>query len=121
VSTFNLPLSGSVPIMQAFAPLWTNAYTINLGTSAQPDVEKDVLTEVGSYGRQMGRLCDALLLLLQRVEINEEGLSKGESAALAVLRSMPAEPRALEDLHHVLKGVEDIKARYSSKPRKAEV
>ncbi len=38
---------------------------INLGTSRNPDVEAEILKDVGSYGRQLGRIGDALDVLLK--------------------------------------------------------
>jgi hypothetical protein len=43
---------------------WTfgnvSLFSINLGTSKAPEVETRVLNEVGSYGRQLGRIGEAL-------------------------------------------------------------
>ena len=40
---------------------------INLGQSSNPTVEEEVLTDVASYGRQLGRISDALAVLLARL------------------------------------------------------
>jgi hypothetical protein len=54
----NLPLSG--PVTQTFP--WTNYITINVGTSSNPAIEKDALSDVASYGKQLGRIGDALIV-----------------------------------------------------------
>jgi hypothetical protein len=37
---------------------------INLGQSSDPDVEQEGLSDVGTYGKQIGRISDALIVLL---------------------------------------------------------
>lgn len=39
---------------------------INLGQSSDPDVEQEVLSDVGTQGKQIGRIGDALTVLLRR-------------------------------------------------------
>src|SRR4051812_4790248 len=81
------PLSGDV--IQAINPWnWTiNALgsqfglvNINLGTSADPGLEKQILDEVGSYGRQLGRVGEALGVLL--AHLDRTGLSDDEKKKL---------------------------------------
>ena len=48
---------------------WTwNLFTINLGQSSDPKVEQRVLNEVGSYGRQLGQIGDAVGVLMSLVD-----------------------------------------------------
>ena len=42
---------------------------INLGKSSDPDLEQTILNEVGTYGRQLGRLGEALEVLLSHVKL----------------------------------------------------
>lgn len=86
-----LPLSGDVT--QAINPWsWTFGPTsnqvglvnINLGRSANPEVEQEVLDEVGSYGKQLGRIGDALGVLLRHVHM--ENLDDAERDTLTALR-----------------------------------
>src|SRR3954451_20201998 len=86
---FNLPLSGGVD--QVFQ-LWTSLFravgsqfgliNINLGQSSNPTVEEEVLADVASYGRQLGRIADALAVLLARLPPAAE-LTLQERDALA--------------------------------------
>jgi len=72
-----LPLSGYVT--QAINP-WNWMFNsvgsqfglinINLGKSADPQLEEQILEEVGSYGRQLGRLGDVLGVLLKHVKLS---------------------------------------------------
>jgi hypothetical protein len=64
---------------------------IDLGQTPHPEVEQAVLDEVGSYGRQLGRIGDALEVLLDRVKL--DGLSQAEKDALSALRGQLAAVR----------------------------
>ena len=71
------------PLTVSFAPSqlsqvinpwsWTvgdfSLFTVNLGQSAAPQVETRVLDEVGSYGRQLGRIGDALRVIMSRTDL----------------------------------------------------
>ncbi len=50
-------------------------FNINLGNARDPDLEIRILDQVGSYGRQLGRLGDALKVLLDHVDL---GVLKAE-------------------------------------------
>jgi hypothetical protein len=96
-----LPLSGDVT--QTLFP-WTNALTINLGQSADPAVERDALS-VASYGRQLGRIGDALIVLLRHLPQTHE-LPEDERRAIRDLTTMLHELANVKDRHgarHVLR------------------
>jgi hypothetical protein len=67
---------------------WTfgdfSLFSINLGQSAAPGVESRVLAEVGSYGRQIGRIGDALKVLLAWAEAQPNGPSRNDPAIKAL-------------------------------------
>ena len=44
---------------------------IDLGATAHPETEQKILEEVGSYGRQLGRIGDALEVLLNHVKLEQ--------------------------------------------------
>jgi hypothetical protein len=106
----NLPLSG--PVVQTFNIAWPVPFsfgpwpyppgppTVSVGTSARPEVEREVLAEAGSYGRQLGRIGDALLVLLKDVDL--EKLSE-------------AEAKAIRELKVMLETIADIKERHGAK------
>jgi hypothetical protein len=71
---------------------------INLGQTAHPEIEQKVLDEVGSYGRQLGRIGDALEVLIDRVP--REGLSKQDADAFAILKGQLAEIRKVKQREH---------------------
>ncbi len=105
---FKLPLSGDVT--QAINP-WTMFFNpigsqmglinINLGNSSEPAVESQVLSDVASYGKQLGRIGDALVVLLAHFH-PAETLTKAEEDAIRDLKSM-------------LGAIADVKERYSPK------
>ena len=105
-----LPLSGNVT--QAINP-WNwmlnsvggqfGIVNINLGRSADPELEEQILEEVGSYGRQLGRISDVLGVLLKHVKVDE--LSDDDKKKIWAFESQLAE-------------IERLKARHSALPRK---
>ena len=89
---FRLPLSGDVS--QAINP-WSwffravgsqiGLININLGKSRDPGLEQRILEDVGSYGRQIGRIGDALRVLLDHADLRH--LEPAEQQIIADLRS----------------------------------
>jgi hypothetical protein len=67
---------------------------VNLGQTPRPDIEQKLLDEVGSYGRQIGRIGDALEVLIDHVKL--DGLSREEADALAILKGQLAEVRRVK-------------------------
>jgi len=67
---------------------------INLGQTPHPEIEQKVLDEVGSYGRQLGRIGDALEVLIDHAAL--KGLSQAETDALAILKGQLAEVRKVK-------------------------
>jgi hypothetical protein len=67
---------------------------IDLGHTRQPELEHAILDDVGSYGRQLGRIGDALEVLINHIEL--DGLSTAEGDALAALRVQLAAVREVK-------------------------
>ena len=67
---------------------------INLGQTAHPEIEQKVLDEVGSYGKQLGRIGDALEVLIDHAALKD--LSREEAEALAILKGQLAEIRKVK-------------------------
>jgi hypothetical protein len=74
-------------LMQAINP-WTfnqqgaqfGFINIDLGTTAESDLERKILDKVGSYGKQIGRIGDALDVILKHVKLGD--LTPDEQDAL---------------------------------------
>ena len=67
---------------------------INLGQTAHPEVERTILDEVGSYGKQLGHIGDALEVLLRHARL--EGLSRAEKGAIDILKGELAQVREIK-------------------------
>lgn len=69
-------------------------FNISIGQTPRPDIEQKVLDEVGSYGRQLGRIGDALEVLLNQVKV--WSLTPAEVDAVEVLRGQLAQVRQIK-------------------------
>jgi len=94
MATFKMPLSGDVvqsinPWTAFFSPIGSQlgVININLGQSSDPDVEQEVLSDVGTYGKQIGRISDALIVLLAHFH-PKRALTSEEAAAIDALKDM---------------------------------
>ena len=76
------PTSLNQPIL----PNWSfNLFNVNLGASSNAAVEQEVLQTVGSYGRQLGHLAEALEVVINRLGLLESTkLSRAEKDTLRV-------------------------------------
>jgi hypothetical protein len=96
-------LSGDV--MQAINPWswWTNAMgqfgLINISTnaSANPRLEREIVNDVASYGRQLGRINEVLYALLQHT--SQESWSATERREAADFRRMADAIAAVKAKH----------------------
>lgn len=101
MANFLLPLSGNVS--QAINP-WSwftkvvggqfGFININLGKSSDPALEQQILDDVGSYGRQLGQLGDALEAVLAHMKT--EGWDKESKEAVAAFRFQMTEVKRLK-------------------------
>jgi len=90
--TFKLPLSGDVvQSINPFTAFMTGGQfgliNINMGQSSEPKVEEEVLSDVATYGKQLGRIGDALVVLLAHFHPRKP-LTAEETAAIDALREM---------------------------------
>ncbi len=76
---FKLPLSGDV--VQSIYPSFFSPtggqfglVNITVGQSSAPEVEKDVLSDVAGYGKQIGQIADALLAVIEHLETHPENV-----------------------------------------------
>jgi len=88
-------------LWQAINP-WSFAFTgeqfglvnISIGATRHPEVEREILDEVGSYGHQLGHIGDALEVLIDHFD--QSGLAQPEKDALAILKGELAEIRKVK-------------------------
>lgn len=100
---YTAPLGGAVT--QAF-DLWSQWFqnvgqmglvNIDIGRTPKPELERRILQEVGSYGRQIGRISEALDVLIDQADLDRTKLSDAQIAALHDFREMVAEVRRCKD------------------------
>ena len=107
---WRLPLSGAVvqPWKWAFNTTGSQVgfININLGHSSEPELEQRLLDEVGTYGRQIGQIGDALGVLLNHLD--RKALSAEEQ-------------QVLEKLKEQLDKVAHIKRDYRAELRSARI
>ncbi len=98
---FYMPLSS--PVNQAFQ-YWTKMtmgqvglININMGKSSDPELEQKIIEDVGSYGRQIGQLSDALLAVLQHMKTDTWDAESKE--AVEAFRLQVKEVAKLKERH----------------------
>jgi hypothetical protein len=96
--SFNLALAPS-QLTQTINPWsWTfgdmSLFTVNLGRSSDPNFEARVLEQVGSYGRQIGRIGEALAVVLDHIELKD--LSRDDEIVLEALKRQLKDVAALK-------------------------
>jgi hypothetical protein len=117
-----LPLSGDVT--QAINPWswWLSSMrqfgfvNINQMESSNPEMEREILENVASYGRQLGRIIEALSVALEHTQFSN--LTEDEQQALECFTEMATEIAAVkggyvtlseETLDHFLAGIRRLK------------
>jgi len=108
---FKPPLSGDV--VQSINPLTAfmtggqfGLVNVTIGQSSAPDVEKDVLSDVASYGKQLGQIGDALLVVIERLVAQQPDLAKDDAI------------RAFENMLHQIADVKTRHHRAALRPRR---
>jgi hypothetical protein len=97
LSAFNLMNWAPRSLDQPILPGWQfGNVVINYDNSSSPETERQIVS-AQSYGRQIGRLMDAVCVLINKQEESREGL------------------KALEDLVKLHKEIENIKVRVAER------
>jgi hypothetical protein len=68
-----------------------------LGQSSAPEVEKDVLSDYGTYGKQLGQIGDALLVLIERMP---KDMNLDHDDAIVALKKMLDAVADIKQRHH---------------------
>jgi hypothetical protein len=87
-----MPLSGDVvqsinPVNSFLSGNRFGPIAVNLGPLSEPNVEPEALADVASYGRQPGRIEDALVVLLKHFR-PDAPLSEEEETAISDFKKM---------------------------------
>jgi len=103
--SFRLPLSGNVtqsinPWTMLFNPIGSQVGLVNIemGQSSRPEVEQQVLGDVGSYGKQIGRIEEALIVLLDHFNPSRP-LTDQEQQAIGDLRELVSQVEKIKQRH----------------------
>lgn len=76
------PSSLTQPILSNWS---FNLFSVNLGATSNAKVEQQVIEQVGSYGKQIGHLTEALEVVINRLHLlDSKELSQDERDALVV-------------------------------------
>ena len=88
-------------LTQPILPNWSfNLFSVNLGATSNAEVEQQALEQVGSYGKQIGHLAEALEVIIQRLQLLEsKQLSRDDKDALQVLLGDVAAVRKIKSRH----------------------
>jgi len=103
---FKLPLSGDVvqsinPITSFFSPAGSQLGLVNItvGQSSAPEVERDVLSDVASYGTQIGQIADAVLAVIEHLEAHPDNVI-GDDKAIAAYKDMMHAVATVKERHN---------------------
>lgn len=84
---------------QPILPNWGfSMFSINLGSSSNPEIEFEILQNVGSYGKQLGRLAEALELVIRQLNLLEaKDLSEKEIDKLQAFLGDVSDTRMIKE------------------------
>jgi hypothetical protein len=73
-------------LYQPILPGWqVSLFSINLGASSDAEMEKATIQQIGSYGKQIGHLAEALEVVIKRLKLlDSKDLSQDDMDALQV-------------------------------------
>ncbi len=109
---FKLPLSGDV--VQSIYPSFFSPtggqfglVNITVGQSSAPEVERDVLSDVAGYGKQIGQVADALLAVIEHLEARSDDALADNEAIIA-----------FKELMHSVATVKERHGRKACRPKR---
>ncbi|BFM09167.1 hypothetical protein [Halioxenophilus aromaticivorans] len=99
MSNVSIPLQlAPSNLSQSILPNWGfSFFNINLGSSSNPEIEQEVLEKVGSYGKQIGRLSEALEVVISKLDLLEKDLTTEEKDAVIKFLGDVAEVRSIKN------------------------
>lgn len=88
-------------LTQPILPNWSfNLFSVNLGATSNAAVEQEALQNVGSYGKQIGHLAEALEVVIKRLNLLDlPDLPQGERDAIQVFLGDVAAVRKIKANH----------------------
>ena len=88
-------------LTQPILPNWSfNLFNVNMGASTNAAIEQEALQTVGSYGKQIGHLAEALEVIIGKLQLLESSaLSQSDKDALRVFLGDVAAVRKIKASH----------------------
>jgi hypothetical protein len=88
-------------LTQPILPNWSfSLFSVNLGATSNAAVEQEVIQDVGSYGKQIGHLAEALEVVIKRLKLlDAANLSQGDRDAMQVFLGDVAAVRKIKVDH----------------------
>lgn len=85
-------------LTQPILPNWSfHFFNVELGTSSNPAIEQEALRQVGSYGRQIGHLAEALEVVIGELKLlDSKRLTQAQRDALGVFLGDVAKVRQIK-------------------------
>jgi hypothetical protein len=87
---------------------------LDLGAAGESDLERKLLGQVGSYGRQLGHIGDALEVILKHVKLGE--LKPEEQDALDILKGQLAAVRQAKKAGRRRSGAANLSGETQTRP-----
>ena len=100
METVYLPLQmAPANLNQPILPNWSfNLFNVNMGASTNAAIEQEALQTVGSYGKQIGHLAEALEVIIGKLKLLEsKDLSQPDKDALRIFLGDVAAVRKIKD------------------------
>jgi hypothetical protein len=88
-------------LTQPILPNWSfNLFSVNLGTTSNAAIEREALEKVGSYGKQLGHVAEALEVLIHKLGVlDSTELSQSDKDAVRVFLGDVAAIRQIKAKH----------------------
>ncbi|MFY9317805.1 MAG: hypothetical protein WAO95_19875 [Burkholderiales bacterium] len=102
---------------QPILPNWSfNLFSVNLGASSDSTIEHEVLQNVGSYGKQIGHLAEALEVVIKRLKLLEAtDLPKEELDVLQIFLGDVSATRGIKSTRRSARSTASASAERSGK------
>lgn len=82
---------------QQILPGWQfTLFNVDLGQSSDPEIEKAAIEKIGSYGKQIGHIAEALEIVILHLGMMEKPLPQPQLDALRIFMGDAAAARKLK-------------------------
>jgi hypothetical protein len=102
METIYLPLQmAPTNLTQPILPNWSfNLFNVNMGASSNAAIEQEALQTVGSYGKQIGHLAEALEIVIGKLDLlDSKDVSVSEKDALRIFLADVSAIRKIKRTH----------------------